>query len=141
MIIKRMAPFSCAKVVGAIYATFMLLIACMATIVSLISMIARIATGGSSPPVSGVRYPIRRLSSRFCMGLRRFLPHSLAPGYTMRWPGFWAGSKWKSNKLFRVFDSQIGRRPVGIHFRGVVEAGRGQMDLHLLWLLFSQNQP
>ena len=131
MIIKRMAPFSCAKVVGAIYATFMLLIVCMATIVSLISMITRIATAGVRlrSPASDSR---SGLSSRFCMGLRRFLPHSLAPGYTMRWPGFWAGSKWKSNKLFRVFDRQIGRGTIGIHFRGIVKAGGGQMDLHCL---------
>jgi hypothetical protein len=48
MIIKRVAPFSCAKVVGAIYAIFWLFIACLAAIVGLISLIARISTGGSS---------------------------------------------------------------------------------------------
>ena len=58
MIIKRVAPFSCAKVVGAIYAIFWLLIVCLSTIVSLISTIVRISTGGSSPPISGVKLPI-----------------------------------------------------------------------------------
>jgi hypothetical protein len=58
MIIKRVAPFSCAKVVGAIYAIFWLLIVCMSTIVSLISAIVRISTGGSGPPISGVGFPI-----------------------------------------------------------------------------------
>jgi hypothetical protein len=54
MIIKRVAPFSCAKVVGAIYASFWLLFACLSSIIYLISMIARIFTGGSLPPSSGV---------------------------------------------------------------------------------------
>jgi hypothetical protein len=58
MIIKRVAPFSCAKVVGAIYAIFWLLIVCLSMTVSLISAIARISTGGSSLPISGVRFPI-----------------------------------------------------------------------------------
>lgn len=52
MIIKRVAPFSCAKVVGMIYASFWLLIVCLSSIVGLISVIARIAMGGSSPPMS-----------------------------------------------------------------------------------------
>jgi hypothetical protein len=58
MIIKRVAPFSCAKVVGAIYAIFWLLLVCLSTIVSLIYLIVRISTGGSSPPISGIRFPI-----------------------------------------------------------------------------------
>jgi hypothetical protein len=53
MIIKRVAPFSCAKVVGAIYAIFWLLIVCLYEIVYVISLIARIATSGSSHPSPG----------------------------------------------------------------------------------------
>ena len=72
MIIKRIAPFSCAKVVGAIYATFMLLIACMATIVSLISAIVRISTGGSSHLNSGGPYPLPMLILPILYGFATF---------------------------------------------------------------------
>lgn len=58
MIIKRAAPLSCAKVAGVIYAVFCLLIVCLSMIVSLISAVVRIATGGSGAPISGVRFPI-----------------------------------------------------------------------------------
>ncbi len=72
MIIKRVAPFSCAKVVGAIYAIFMLLIACMATIVSLISVIARMATGRSSPSLGGP-YPLPMIILPILYGVGVFL--------------------------------------------------------------------
>ena len=61
MIIKRVAPFSCAKVAGAIYGIFMLLVACLATIVSLISSIARISTSGNSLRSFGGPYPLPML--------------------------------------------------------------------------------
>jgi hypothetical protein len=73
MIIKRVAPFSCAKVVGAIYAIFWLLIVCLSTIVSLISMITRIATGGSSPPMSGFPYPLPMIILPILYGVGVFL--------------------------------------------------------------------
>jgi hypothetical protein len=73
MIIKRVAPFSCAKVVGAIYAIFMLLFACMATIVSLISAIARISTGGSSPLSLGGPYPLPMIILPILYGIGVFL--------------------------------------------------------------------
>jgi hypothetical protein len=71
MIIKRVAPFSCAKVVGAIYAIFWLLIVCLSTIVGLISMIVPIATGGSSPPMSSgpFFFPMMMLSILYGVGV------------------------------------------------------------------------
>ena len=89
MIIKRVAPFSCAKVVGAIYAIFMLFIACMATIVSLISAIARISTGGGSHLSFGGPYPLPMIILRILYGFATFLAALIGA--------------WLYNSLARVF--------------------------------------
>ncbi len=91
MIIKRVAPFSCAKVVGAIYAIFWLLIVCLSAIVGLISMIIRIATGGSSPSGFGGPYPLPMIILPILYGVGVFLATLIGAWLYNTLAGFFGG--------------------------------------------------
>jgi hypothetical protein len=91
MIIRRVEPLSCAKVVGAIYAIFWLIIVCLSAIVGLISTIVRISAGGSSHPGSGSMFLIPMIILPILYGVGVFLATLIGAWLYNTLAGFFGG--------------------------------------------------